>query len=127
MITGRSPCLSAFQRPSCAEDFFLCLLADRAGVDQDDVGLFGHFRQFQAFGLGEHVGHLGRVVLVHLAPVGLDIELAAGAAGHGLRLPGRGISAGAGAGVSTVGVARESTAGVPGMAIIPDGWRAGGR
>ena len=60
-----------------AEDFFLRLLADRAGVDQDDVGLAFIEGEFQAVRSLEHVGHLGRVVLVHLAAVGLDEKLAA--------------------------------------------------
>ena len=58
-----------------AEHLFLRLLADRAGVDQDDVGFFDLVGQLQAVAGGEHVGHLGRVVLVHLAAVGLDEEL----------------------------------------------------
>ena len=44
-----------------------------------DIGPWKHIRH-----LGQHVGHLGRVVLVHLATVGLDVELAAGAAGDRL-------------------------------------------
>ena len=35
--------------------------------------------QVQAVSGRQHVGHLGRVVLVHLASVGLDVKLA----GHG--------------------------------------------
>src|SRR5690606_32699293 len=68
-----------------AEHLLLGLLADRAGVDQDDVGLLRVVGQLQALVLGEHVGHAGRVVLVHLATVGLDVELAAGPAGNGAR------------------------------------------
>ena len=60
-----------------AEDLFLRLLADRAGVDQDDVGFGSTLSVSSRPSLGgEHVGHLGRVVLVHLATVGLDEELA---------------------------------------------------
>jgi hypothetical protein len=59
-----------------AEHLFLRLLANGAGVDQHDIGLFGVVGQLQPFGGGQHVGHLGRVVLVHLATVGLDVELA---------------------------------------------------
>ncbi|MCW0417490.1 hypothetical protein NB689_003244 [Xanthomonas sacchari] len=66
-----------------AEHLFLRLLTDRAGVDQDHVRFFGVVGQFQAFGRGEHVGHLGRVVLVHLATVGLDVQLAAHRRGCG--------------------------------------------
>ena len=60
-----------------AEDLFLCLLADGAGIDQHHVRFLGVVGQLQAIGGGQHVGHLGRVVLVHLAPVGLDEELSA--------------------------------------------------
>ena len=60
-----------------AEHLLLGLLADRAGVDQDHVGLGRVVGQLQAFMLGQHVGHARRVVLVHLAAVGLDEQLAA--------------------------------------------------
>src|SRR6185437_6981734 len=66
-----------------AEHLFLRLLADRAGVDQDNVRLGLVLGQLQAVRGLEHVGHLGRVVLVHLAAVGLDEKLAA----HGCWLP----------------------------------------
>src|SRR5262249_27450754 len=46
------------------------------GVDQDDVGFGLVLGQHEAVRRAEHVGHLGRVVLVHLAPVRLDVELA---------------------------------------------------
>ena len=61
------------------EHLLLRLLTNRAGVDQDDVGLGLVVGQFQAMGLGQHVGHFGRVVLVHLTAVGFDAELS----GHG--------------------------------------------
>ena len=60
-----------------AEHLLLGLLADRAGVDQDHVRLGGVVGQLQAMRCLEHVDHLGRVVLVHLAAVGLDEKLAA--------------------------------------------------
>ena len=55
-----------------AEDLLLCLLAHRAGVEQDQVGLVNVLRQLVAFGRVQHVQHLVRVVLVHLAAKGLD-------------------------------------------------------
>ena len=62
------------------EHLLLRLLADRAGIDQDHVG-FGLVRgQFQTMRNREHIGHLGRVVLVHLAAVGFDEKFA----GHDL-------------------------------------------
>src|SRR5690242_16074630 len=63
-----------------AEHLLLRLLSYRAGADQDHVRLGLVLGQFQAVRGLEHVGHLGRVVLVHLAAVGLDEKLAA----HGL-------------------------------------------
>ena len=62
-----------------AEHLLLGLLADRAGIDQDDVRLGGILGQHQAVRRAEDVGHLRRVVLVHLATVGLDVQLS----GHG--------------------------------------------
>ena len=66
-----------------AEHLFLRLLADRAGVDQDHVRFLDIAGQLQALAGGQDVGHARRVVLVHLAAVGLDEELAAGAGGRG--------------------------------------------
>ncbi|MNS74375.1 hypothetical protein D3C72_1078500 [compost metagenome] len=68
--------LQALPDAQLAEHLLLRLFADRAGVDQDDVGVLRTIGQFQAIAGGEHVGHLGRVVLVHLATVGLDVQLA---------------------------------------------------
>ncbi len=58
-----------------AEYLLLRLLADRAGVDQDDVGFGLVGSQFKIMGCLEYVGHLRRVILVHLAPVRLDVKL----------------------------------------------------
>jgi len=68
--------LQALPHAQLAEHLFLRLFADGAGIDQDDVGVVRGIGQFQAIAGGKHVGHLGRVVLVHLATVGLDVELA---------------------------------------------------
>jgi hypothetical protein len=75
--------LQVFPLAELGEDLFLGLFADRAGVDQDDVGLGLVGGQLQAMFGGEHVGHAGRVVLIHLATVGLDVELALGGRVHG--------------------------------------------
>src|SRR5690606_2630778 len=72
-----APGLELLPATELAEHLFLRLLADRAGVDQHHVGFLRVVGQLQAFVLGQHVGHLGRVVLVHLATVGLDVELSA--------------------------------------------------
>ena len=68
--------LQALPHAQLAEHLLLRLLADGAGVDQDDVGVVRAVGQFQAIAGGKHIGHLGRVVLVHLATVGLDVQLA---------------------------------------------------
>jgi hypothetical protein len=54
------------------ENLLLRLLAHRAGVEQDDVGFFRVVGLDDTFGGIEHVGHLVRVVLVHLAPESAD-------------------------------------------------------
>jgi hypothetical protein len=54
------------------ENAFLRLLAHRAGVEEDDVGVVGGVGLDDFFGCSEHVGHLVRIVLVHLAPEGAD-------------------------------------------------------
>ncbi len=54
---------------------FLRLLADRAGVEQDDVGLGRILGDFQRLPFAEQVDHARRIVFVHLAAMGFDIEL----------------------------------------------------
>src|SRR6185437_7610253 len=61
------------------EHLVLRLLADRAGVDQDHVGVAFVPRQLQTVRIGQHVGHARAVVFVHLAAVGFDEQLG----GHG--------------------------------------------
>jgi hypothetical protein len=57
------------------EHALLRLFAHRAGVEQDDVGVLGTVgERITAIG-GEHVGHLVRVVLVHLTAEGADVKL----------------------------------------------------
>src|SRR5271166_2806705 len=53
----------------------LRLFSHRAGVEQYDVGLFGAIGQVESLGFVQQVGHLVRVVLVHLATEGADVEL----------------------------------------------------
>jgi hypothetical protein len=50
----------------------LRLLAHRAGIEENDVGVFGGVGLDDFFRCSEYVGHLVRVVLVHLAPEGAD-------------------------------------------------------
>ena len=67
--------LRLLQQPHPAEvvkNPLLRLLAHRAGVEENDVGVFGSVGLDDVFGGSEHVGHLVRIVLVHLAPEGAD-------------------------------------------------------
>jgi hypothetical protein len=96
--------LQVLDAAEVAEDLLLGLLAHRAGVEQDEVGLFGVVRRGVALGGFEHIGHLVRVVLVHLAAEGLDVDLLADVrvAAHGLLqvwLPGLNCQLAASAGV----------------------------
>jgi hypothetical protein len=56
------------------EDFFLRLFAHGAGVEENDVRVFGGVGLDEAFSGAEHVDHLVGVVLVHLAAKGLYIN-----------------------------------------------------
>jgi cell division septum initiation protein DivIVA len=64
-----------------SENTFSCAFAHRAGVEQDDVRVFGRVGLLEAFGRIQHVHHLVRVVLVHLAAEGLYVNFL----GHGVR------------------------------------------
>ncbi len=62
-------------RPPAAEfgkDLFLRFLPDRTGIDQQQIRVLGIFRQRIPMRFPQHVRHLVRVVLVHLAAHGLD-------------------------------------------------------
>ena len=58
------------------ENLFLRLFTHRAGVEENDVCVFRPVGLDRAPGSAEHVGHLVRIVLVHLAPEGADEHLA---------------------------------------------------
>jgi hypothetical protein len=67
---------SRFEPLECAElgvDLVLRLLADGASVQQDEVGVLGGVGELVALVL-EEAGHPLRVVLVHLAAVGDQVE-----------------------------------------------------
>ena len=66
--------LSCAPAAELREHLLLRLLAHRAGVEQQDVGLRRIVGQLVALRLAQHVRHLGGVVLVHLAAEGLDEE-----------------------------------------------------
>ena len=55
------------------EHFLLRLLAHRAGIEHNHVGFGRIVGGFHVLCRGEHVGHFGRVVFVHLAAERLDI------------------------------------------------------
>ncbi|MNF88138.1 hypothetical protein D3C84_706250 [compost metagenome] len=59
------------------EHLLLGLFTDGAGIEQQDVCLLGLFGQRVAIAGVQQVGHLGRVVLVHLAAPGLDMKFLA--------------------------------------------------
>ena len=54
------------------KNFLLRLFAHRAGVEQNEVGLVHVLRRGVTLGGTQHVSHLVRVVLVHLAAKGFD-------------------------------------------------------
>ena len=72
-------CLQVLDAAQVAEDLFLRLLAHRAGVEKDEVGLIHVLGGLVALRGVQHVGHLVRVVLVHLAAEGFDKDFF----GHG--------------------------------------------
>ena len=81
--------LQCFPATELRENFLLRLFADRAGVDQDDVGFGLDQRQLQTLLGREYVGHAVRVIHIHLAALGLDVQLAGRRAGRGIRCAGQ--------------------------------------
>ena len=71
----RALVLQVLDPAEVAEHLVLGLLAHRAGVEQDQVGLVDVVGRLVARGGVQHVGHLVRVVDVHLAAEGLDEDL----------------------------------------------------
>src|SRR5690606_24065271 len=57
------------------EHFVLGFFANRAGIEQDHVGIFSLAGDFQGLVFAQQVHHARAVVLVHLATVGFDIKL----------------------------------------------------
>ena len=57
-----------------AKHFLLCFFAYRAGIEQNDIGLFRFVSFFKPFAGMEDVNHFVRVILVHLAAKSLDIK-----------------------------------------------------
>ncbi len=56
------------------EDFFLGLLAHRAGVKQNDIGLLGRGRGLKPMRLAQNVCHLAGIVVIHLAAKAANVE-----------------------------------------------------
>src|SRR5258706_6785854 len=61
--------------PQIGEQLLLRLLAHRAGVEHDEVRIFRTLRALHTVSGAQHVGDLVRVVLVHLAAEGAQVEL----------------------------------------------------
>ena len=78
----RAPQLQQPPLAQVGKDFFLRLLADRTGIEEDDVGLFRVGGDFEAVGLVEDVRHPRRVVFVHLAAEGRNVQTAAHVSGR---------------------------------------------
>jgi hypothetical protein len=68
----RSLHLERTELAQLGEDLVLGLLADRAGVHEDEIGVGGVLGQLVAL-LAKQAGHPLRVVLVHLTAVGDDV------------------------------------------------------
>ena len=69
--------LPVFPFPQLGEYFLLRLFPHRTGVEQQQIGLLGHCGALVTVRALQHPGHLGRVVLVHLAAVSLDEDFRA--------------------------------------------------
>jgi hypothetical protein len=66
--------LEMAQDPQLREDLVFSFLSDRAGIEQDQVGVFRAIRELVPL-LLEQAGHSLGVILVHLAAVGDEVEL----------------------------------------------------
>jgi hypothetical protein len=75
--------------PRSVKDLLLGFFPYGTGVEQDDVGLLGLVGLLVALADGQYIGHLVRVVLVHLATKGADEDFA-GHSGMRGRKPWRG-------------------------------------
>ncbi len=65
------------QRPppaNSAKHLFLSLLSNRAGVDNQEVGLRRVVGVLEAVACAQGIAHTIRIVFVHLAPLGNDVE-----------------------------------------------------
>ena len=67
-------CLELFPATQLVKHLLLRFFADGAGVEQQNVCLFGLFGKRVAIAGIQQVGHFGRVVLVHLATPGFNVK-----------------------------------------------------
>jgi hypothetical protein len=58
------------------KDFFLRFLAHGTGVEENDVRFFGVLREHDALVFAQDIGHLVRVIFVHLTAEGADEQFA---------------------------------------------------
>ena len=64
-----------FPATELVKDLFLGLLADRAGVEQDNVGLCGIVRGNHLMAIPKQIAHARRIILIHLAAMSDDMQL----------------------------------------------------
>lgn len=69
--------LELFPASQLVEHLLLRLFADGAGIQQQDICLFGLFGKGVAIAGIQQVGHFGRVILVHLATPGFNVKFLA--------------------------------------------------
>src|SRR5690606_12541335 len=101
--------------PEIGEHLLLCLLAHRAGVEQDDVGVLDAVGPARAFARRQDVGHAVGVVLVHLAPEGADVQLLR----HRLLLRSRAAASSAGVRIQTRAIWPEASSATR-TSYVPD-------
>ena len=68
--------LEAAYAPQIMKNPLLRLFTNRASIEENHVGVIGPIGDFQPGCRMQHVGHFGRVILVHLAAKRTDVQLA---------------------------------------------------
>src|SRR5690606_13177675 len=107
--------LERARAPELGDHLLLCLLAHRAGVEQDDVGVLDAVGPARAFARRQDVGHAVGVVLVHLAPEGADVQLLR----HRLLLRSRAAASSAGVRIQTRAIWPEASSATR-TSYVPD-------
>ena len=67
--------LQVFPATELMKDFFLGPLANRAGVEQDNVGLCRIIRGDHLVAVPKQIAHARRIILIHLAAMSDDMQL----------------------------------------------------